>query len=402
MCSDLFRYDFLENIYTFSMQKDCIYLDYASTHPRKKEIMALREQFELTSYANIGRGNYDLAEASMIAYQNSKKAVSRWIGCEAVEVIYTYSATYALNMLALAVEQNGVVGKGDTILVSVSEHHANIVPWQMIAERVGAQVQFVRLDSDYSLDLDDLKNKLNSSVKVVSLQYGSNVTWAIHPLEQVRDIIGPDVLFCVDASQMVLHGPISMKDLHCDALVFSGHKMMADTGIGVLALWKVLQKSWQAPIGGGGAINFVSQDGYEQAGIPERWEPGTPHITGAVSLGAAVEYLEKIDAMKREKYAQLVEFVTQSFLQLAPRWVQVFHSNSLHSIGVWSFVIPGIHSNDIADMFSEEGICLRSGHHCCEPLHAYLWISGSVRMSMGFDTNQEEIERFFAVLESFL
>lgn len=176
LCSDLFRYDFLENIYTFSMQKDCIYLDYASTHPRKKEIIALREQFELTSYANIGRGNYDLAEASMIAYQNSKKAVSRWIGCEAVEVIYTYSATYALNMLALAVEQNGVVGKGDTILVSVSEHHANIVPWQMIAERVGAQVQFVHLDSDYCLDLDDLQNKLNSSVKVVSLQYGSNVT----------------------------------------------------------------------------------------------------------------------------------------------------------------------------------------------------------------------------------
>lgn len=125
----------------------------------------------------------------MVAYQNSKKTVAGWIGCEPVEVIYTYSATYALNMLALAVEQNGVVGKGDTILISVSEHHANIVPWQMIAERVGAQVQFVSLDSDYRLDLDDLKNKLNSSVKVVSLQYGSNVTGAIHPLEKVRDII---------------------------------------------------------------------------------------------------------------------------------------------------------------------------------------------------------------------
>lgn len=125
----------------------------------------------------------------MVAYKNSKKTVAGWIGCEPVEVIYTYSATYALNMLALAVEQNGVIGKGDIILISVSEHHANIVPWQMIAERVGAQVQFVSLDSDYRLDLDDLKNKLNSSVKVVSFQYGSNVTGAIHPLEKVRDII---------------------------------------------------------------------------------------------------------------------------------------------------------------------------------------------------------------------
>ncbi len=125
----------------------------------------------------------------MVAYQNSKKTVAGWIGCEPVEVIYTYSATYALNMLALAVEQNGVIGKGDTILISVSEHHANIVPWQMIAERVGAQVQFVSLDSDYRLDLEDLKNKMNASVKIVSLQYASNVTGAVHPLEKVRDLI---------------------------------------------------------------------------------------------------------------------------------------------------------------------------------------------------------------------
>ncbi len=117
-------------------QKKTIYLDYASTHPRKKEIVQAREQFEFSSYANIGRGNYDLAEASMVAYENSKKVVARWIGCEPLEVLYTYSATYALNILALAIEQNGVVGKGDTILLSVSEHHANIVPWQMVAERV--------------------------------------------------------------------------------------------------------------------------------------------------------------------------------------------------------------------------------------------------------------------------
>lgn len=379
-----------------------IYLDYASTHPRKKEIMAVREQFELSSYANIGRGNYNLAEASMIAYQNSKKSVARWIGCEPVEIIYTYSATYAMNILALAIEQNGVLQKWDTILLSMSEHHANIVPWQMIARRVGAHVRFVNLDSDYRLDLDDMKRKLDPSVKVVSFQYGSNVTWSIHPLERVRDIIGPDVLFCVDASQMVIHGPISMKDLHCDALVFSGHKMMADTGIGVLALWKVLQKSWQAPIGWGGAINRVTQEEYEQAGIPERWEPGTPHITGAVSIGAAVEYLEKIDADKREKYTQLVEHITQSFLWLVPRWVQVFHSNTMPALWVWAFSISGKHPNDIADMFAEEGICLRSGHHCCEPLHTYLGVSGSIRISIGFDTTPQEIERFFAVLETFL
>lgn len=264
--------------------KPLIYLDYASTHPRSEEIMRVRNEFERTSYANIGRGNYDLAEAAMIAYQDSKKTVAAWIGCETVEVLYTYSATYALNLLALSLEHNGVLQKGDTILLSLSEHHANIVPWQMLAERVGAMVKFVELDNNYSLDLDDLKNKLDDSVKVVSVQYASNVTGAVHPVESIRDIIGPDRLFVVDASQMGIHGPLNMKGIHCDAMVLSGHKMMADTGIGVLALWKVLQKAWQSPVSGGGAINFVHTDGYEQAGIPERWEPGTPHITGAVTL----------------------------------------------------------------------------------------------------------------------
>ena len=154
----------------------------------------------------------------------------------------------------------------------------------MLAERVGATVQFVGLDHEYRLDLDDLTNKLNDSVKVVSVQYASNVTGAIHPVDGIRDIIGPDRLFVVDASQMGIHGPLNMGDIHCDAMVLSGHKMMADTGIGVLALWKVLQKAWQSPVSGGGAINFVHTDGHEQAGIPERWEPGTPHITGAVTL----------------------------------------------------------------------------------------------------------------------
>lgn len=290
-----------------------IYLDYASTHPRRQEIIQVRERFELSSYANVGRGRYPLAESAEEHYEQSKKLVAGWIGCEPIEVLYTYSATYALNLLALAIEHNQVVNRGDTILLSVSEHHANIVPWQILAERVGARVVFVNLDSDYRIDLEDLKSKLDASVKIVSLQYASNVTGAIHPLEKVRAIIGPDRLFCVDAAQMGIHGPLSMKDIQCDAMVFSGHKMMADTGIGVLALWKVLQKSWQSPISGGGAINVVSQNGYEQAGIPDRWEPGTPHITGAVTLGAAIEYLGKIDKEKRDNYREIIRLVNASF-----------------------------------------------------------------------------------------
>lgn len=186
-------------------QTRSIYLDYASTHPRKKEIMEARESFEISSYANVGRSRYALAESAEEAYGHSKKLVAEWIGCEPLEVLYTYSATYALNLLALAAGHNQVLSKGDTILLSLSEHHANIVPWQMLAEQVGARVLFVGLDDDHRIDLEDLRNKIDPSVKIVSLQYASNVTGAIHPLERVREIIGPDRLFCVDASQMGIY-----------------------------------------------------------------------------------------------------------------------------------------------------------------------------------------------------
>ncbi len=333
---------------------------------------------------------------------NSKKAVAEWIDCDPVEVLYTYSTTYALNLLALAIEHNGVVGKGDTILLSVSEHHANIVPWQMLAERVGAQVKFVGLDAQYRINLDDLKNKLNDSVKVVSFQYASNVTGAVHPVEKVREIIGNERFFCVDAAQMAVHGPLSMKKIQCDAMVFSGHKMMADTGIGVLALWKLLQKSWQAPIGGGGAINYVTLDGYQQSGIPERWEPGTPHITGAVTLTAAIKYLENMPSQMREDYKNLIQFVNEKFAALQEKGVRVFHSDAENALGVWSFSVEGKHVNDIADDFAGEGICVRSGHHCCQPLHEYFGIQGTVRVSIGFDTTEQELETFFSVLEKIL
>lgn len=382
--------------------KKTIYLDYASSHPRKEEVMMVRQEFERVSYANIGRGDYHLAEASMVAYQNSKKSVARLIWCDPGEVIYTYSATYALNILALALEQNSVIGRGDTILLSVSEHHANIVPWQMMAERVGAHIRFVALDSEHRIDMVDLKNKLDASVKVVSLQYASNVTGAVHPLEQVRAIIGPERLFCVDATQMILHSPLSMRDIQCDALVFSGHKMMADTGIWVLALCKVFQKAWQAPIGWWGAINQVSQEGYEQAWIPERWEPGTQHITGAITIGAAIACIEKITPEVRAHYRQCIDFIDRSFASLQWKWLQIFHSPRADSIGVWSFIIPDRHPNDIVDIFAEKEICLRSGHHCCEPLHDFLWVAGTVRISIGFDTTQDEIEQFFEILRSIL
>jgi len=156
-------------------------------------------------------------------------------------------------------------------------------------------------------------------------------------------------------------------------VVFSGHKIGADTGIGVLALWKVLQKAWKCPIGGGGAINFVSETTHEQAGIPEKWQPGTPHITGAVSLKLAIDFLSNIRPEKRQEHSNLIQYTNTHFQSLKEAGkIQLFHSDTPDALGIWSFCIPGKHGNDIAESLDEYGICIRSGHHCCQPLHT-LW-----------------------------
>lgn len=380
-----------------------IYLDYASTAPRNAEILKKTEDFALSHYANVWRGLYTLAEESETWYQTSKKTVAKWIGCEPVEVLYTHSATYAMNIITLALEHNKILKAWDTILLSQSEHHANIVPWQILAERIGATIKFVHLDEQYRIDINHLKTLLDDSVKVVSLQYASNVTGAVHPLHMVREIIGKDRLFFIDATQMAMHGPLNMRELWADGMVFSGHKMMADTGVGILALSKVHQKAWKCPIGGGGAINFVSETTHEQAGIPERWEPGTPHITGAISLHHAIEYLSHISTEEHEKHKKLIQHTQAQFQALEKQGIiKLFHSDTPAGLGIWSFIVHGKHNNDIAEALDMYGICVRWGHHCCDPLHQLWWVNGTVRISIWLATTQEEIDYFFESLNTLI
>lgn len=380
-----------------------VYLDYASTAPRNADLLRAKQEFELSHYANVWRGLYTRAEEAEEWYRISKKTVAKWIGCEPVEVLYTYSATYAMNLITLALEHNQILKQGDTILLSQSEHHANIVPWQILAERVWAVIKFVRIDDQYCIDMEHLKSLLDETVKVVSLQYASNVTGAVHPLEGVRALIGNERLFFIDATQMAMHDSLNMQALWANGMVFSGHKMIADTGIGVLALSKMIQKAWKCPIGGGGAINFVSETTHEQAGIPERWEPGTPHITGAISLHYAIEHLSHIPRENHEEHKKLIQYTQSRFKSLEQKGIiRLFHSDTPVGLGIWSFVVIGKHNNDIADALDGYNICVRGGHHCCDPLHQLWWVTGTVRVSIGLKTTQEEIDYFFESLQKII
>lgn len=346
----------------FTNNPDLVYLDSASTAQKPSVVIDGMRDFMERDYANIHRGAYSLSERSEELYDASKKAVARLIGARSTaEINYTYNATYALNLLVTSLVRSKWLKKGDKVLLSMAEHHANIVPWLIAKEDIGIEVEFVKLSADFGLDFTDLEEKLTSDVRVVSLTAASNVTGGVTDLARARDLIrahDPDTLFVVDGSQGVPHFRVDVTELDIDFLIFTGHKMMADTGIGVLYGKKEHLKTLVPVFGGGGAINWVHQDCFAPAGLPSRWEPGTPHIIGAVSLLRAVEYIESIGGYPEIGAIEndLIEYTLsrwQDFKKQFPQVRLIGSEKSENRVGVFGFVVDSIHISDLADAFAD-------------------------------------------------
>lgn len=408
----------------FASHPDIVYLDNTASVQKPRSVIDAISSFFASDYANIHRGTYDLAERSETLYHESKEAVRDLIGASSTaEISYHYNATYALNFLSLSLAYSGILTRGDRILLSAAEHHANIVPWLILKKWFGVEVDFCAITEDYSLDLADLQAKITPRTKVISLTYASNVTGAIFPLEEVGKILAHSdkvdfsntplsgrktPLFFVDASQAVPNFRVDVAALGCDALFFTGHKMMSDTGIGVLWGRKDFLKILQPAIGGGGAINFVTETEYAPAGLPEKMEPGTPHIAGAVSLLAAIRYMQSIGSYEAIESAEkpLIEAMLALFVKLGDKVILYGPKDITDRIGVFSFSIPGKHPTDIADAFADAGICVRAGFHCAEPLAAGFTSNDSspnplptVRASLYFYNDMCDVERFSEVLQ---
>lgn len=296
------------------------------------------------------------------------------------------------------------------MLLSRAEHHANIVPWLIAKETTGIEVEFVELDTEFQLDFADFEAKLTPDVRVVSLTAASNVTGAVFDLARVRDILrsrSPSSLFVVDASQSVPHFRVDVQVLDIDYLVFTGHKLMSDTGLGIMYGKKSLLKALVPSIGGGGAINWVREDSFAPSGLPSRFEPGTPHIIGAGSLLRAIEYMESIggyEKIERIEKDLVVHTLTrwQKFKRQFPEVRLIGSEKEEGRIGVFSFSTDKIHISDLADAFADRLICVRAGHHCAEPLMQHCSIMGTVRMSLFLYNTREDVDRFFEVFEEVL
>lgn len=390
----------------FKNNPDLIFFDSTASSQKPSLVIDGIKTFLENDYSNIHRGSYILAERSEEQYIASKKKVAQFLNASNWrEVIYTLNSTYAANLLSNSLKKSRKLEKWDRVLVSIVEHHANVVPWLILKDEIGIEVEFIGVNDDFSLDMQDLESKLDDRVKVVSLTHVSNVTGEIFPLEEVGELLEKKYVenkpyFIIDSSQGFPHMKVDVQALRCDALFCTGHKFGANSGVGILWWKEELLLDLSAPFSGGWAIGHVSIDDYSEAWLPDKFEPGTPNITGAVSVLRALEYIESIWGF--EKIQEIEHELVEHFLaQLEDcEWISLIGGKNVSTrASVFSFVVDGVHSLDLSDYLAEKNICIRAGRHCAEPLMTQLGYTHSCRASMYLYNTTKEIDIFFKELK---
>ena len=377
-----------------------IFLDNAASTQKPQYVIDGVSDFVAHDYANIHRGLYPLSERSEEAYHHSKQLVGELLNCKASEIIYTYNATYGLNMIAQSLVVSEVVQAGDVVLLGIREHHANILPWQLLADKKGFSIEFISIDDQYEIDREDFARKYTDKVKVVSLAHVSNVTGKIYDMHHVKSKLRDDTFFIVDGSQSVPNFPVDVQEIGCDALVFTGHKLMAYTGIGAVYLQKKWIQTLVPMTRGGGTIEDVSIAWHTLLGNVDKFEAGTPNIIGAVSLAKSLEYITSIWWMQkiREHEQKMVKLCLEWFAALQDK-VEIIWPTTTDRVAVFSFVLKNMQNfNKIWELFADQNIAIRCWGHCAYPLHKSLQHHGTCRMSCYLYNDEADSTAFFETL----
>jgi cysteine desulfurase/selenocysteine lyase len=375
-----------------------VFLDNAASTQRPKQVIEVLRRVYERDYANVHRGIHTLSERSTEQYEEAREKVRAFIGAEkALEVVFTPGTTAGINLVARSWGDANVKA-GDEILVTTMEHHSNLVPWQQLAERSGATLKHIPITDDGQLILDTLDSLLTDRTKIVAVASVSNVLGTINPVKEIsRRAHAAGAVVLVDAAQSVPHLATNVLDLGADFLAFSGHKMLAPTGIGVLYGREELLDAMPPFLGGGSMINRVWDDRFTPAELPAKFEAGTPPIAPAIALGAAIDYLKLIGIenvarheheLCRYAYERLLEIEGLKILGPAPE----------HRAGLVSFTLPEPHAHDIAQLLDEQGIAVRAGHHCTWPLHDRLKIQASTRASFYLYNTPAEVDLLVKVV----
>ncbi|GJQ12212.1 hypothetical protein GpartN1_g4003.t1 [Galdieria partita] len=377
-----------------------VYLDSAATSQKPLVVLEALRNYYLHNNANVHRGAHTLSARATEAYERARQTLQHFIGAESREqVIFTRNATEAINLVAYAWGLDNLK-PGDELILATSNHHSNIVPWQLIASRTGAVLKYVVLDSQQQDSLESFKSLLESGkVRLVACSHVSNVLGFINDIKQITQWAhSAGALVLVDACQSVPHMPVNVVDLDCDFLVASGHKMCGPTGIGFLYGKESLLENMSPFLGGGEMIAEVYEDYSTFSVLPHKLEAGTPAIAEAVGLGAAVEYLQEIGLDVIHSYEKCLSEYLYRHLKDIPNITIYGPQDITKRVGLCCFNIKGIHASDLAAVLDLEGVAIRSGHHCAQLLHRSLGISGSARASLYMYNTKEEIDSFMGSL----
>ncbi len=376
--------------------KPLVYFDSANTAQKPREVIAAVDEFYRCHNANVSRAVHQLGNEATEAYEGARAALARFVGGRGEEVVLTSGTTFALNLVAHSWALPRLA-PGDVILLTRMEHHANIVPWQLVAQRSGARIEVVELLPDGTLNLAMLHEKLAGPVKLLALTHTSNVLGTVNPVREIcREARRHGVISVVDGSQAVPHQPVDVNAIGCDFYAFTGHKMCGPTGTG--ALWARREHLEAMPpfLGGGEMIKEVRFEGTVYNDAPQRFEAGTPNVAGFAGLGAAVEFLEGVGMEAiRMREAGLLAHLTEELDRI--EGLRIF-GRAPDKAAVLSFAIDGAHSHDLATLLDLEGVAVRSGQHCAHPLLQWLGVGTTCRASLAFYNTHEEIEAFVAAL----
>jgi cysteine desulfurase / selenocysteine lyase len=380
--------------------KPLAFLDSAASSQKPRQVISCLEEYYERYNANVHRGVYKLSEEATFAFERARGKIARFIGAASHrEIVFTRNTTEAINLVARAWGDT-YLRAGDRILLSTMEHHSNLVPWQMLAKRTGAQLDFIRVDGEGRLVLEDLDTLLTDRTRLVAITHQSNMLGTINPVAAIAARAhDAGALVLVDGAQSVPHMPVNVQELKIDFLAFSGHKMCGPTGIGVLWGRRSLLESMPPFLGGGSMIKTVGLHESTYADVPARFEAGTPAIGEAIALGEAVDFLSAIGIGKIFAHEQhLVASALERLGQV--EGLRLYGPRSIEMRGgAISFTLDGVHPHDIAAVLDGEGIAVRAGHHCCQPLHTLLDVPATARASFYLYNIPEEVERLVAGLE---
>ena len=379
--------------------KPLVYLDNAATVQRPQAVLDAMQAYYTQYNANVHRGVHSLGERATLAFEGARESMAAFINAASRrEVIFVRGVTEAVNLVAQSFARPRL-SKGDVILLTHMEHHSNIVPWQMVCEQTGAELRVVPVLEDGSLDMAAFHKLLDERVKMAAFVHVSNALGSINPVaEMTAACRALDIPVLIDGAQAAPHQAIDVQAIDCDFYCISGHKMYGPTGIGVLYGRETVLESMPPYHGGGEMIEKVSFDKTTYAGLPGKFEAGTPNIAGAIGLGAAAEYLQGLGLANIAAYEhELLEYASERFAAIeGMRRI----GTAEHKTGVLSFLMSDVHAHDLGTLLDHHGIAIRTGHHCAMPLMAFFGVPATSRVSLALYNTRQEIDYFVESLES--